>query len=205
MKTKNCVGKRQAFSLVELMIVIAIILLLAGILIAALPGVQSKIARGRVEAFIGELKGGIERYHVDNGIYPPNPSSGDRDSQGEKGATVLYKYLSGDFDENGTADSIETTDENNPKYHEKIYVTKLDYESNKKSKEPRSAPFQGKYAVMDSFGNPVRYLCDSPNTKPAQRKTVNPTFDIWSIVDTDPKDAGEFSVQAKYITNWQGN
>ena len=172
---------------------------------AALPGIQSRINRGRVEAFITELNGGLSAYYVENGIYPPNPSAGDRDSRGLQGAEVLYQYLSGDFDVNGKTDMTETTDESNPKYNEKVYVPKLSFELNKKSKDPRSVAYGSGYAVIDSFGNPVRYLCDPPNTSPSARGTVNPTYDIWSIVDTDPADSADFSVQAKYITNWQGN
>ncbi|MBL9156876.1 MAG: hypothetical protein JNJ70_05380 [Verrucomicrobiales bacterium] len=181
----------RAFSMVELMVVVGIMIVLAGILIAALPGIQSRINRGKVEAFIAELEAGLSRYQVENGIYPLNESSGDRDKSGIEGATVLYKHLSGDFDLNGEVDEKE-----------KIYVPKLDYFSNRNAKEPRSSVIGGDYMVIDSYGNPVRYLAQPPNLKKGQnRETRNPSYDLWSITDADPSDPED---EAKYITNWSG-
>jgi len=194
MKTKKGLETVGAFSLMELMIVISIMLLLAGLLIAALPGVQNRVNRARVESFFAELESGLSSYHVDNGIYPRNDATGDRDVSGLLGSRILYKNLSGDFNEDGRVDD-----------EEKVYVPKLDFESNRNKKSRRSTAYAGAYAVMDAFGNPVRYLCDPPNLKPSERKTYNPDYDLWSIVDTDPKDSGDFSTQARYITNWQSN
>ena len=184
--------KQHGFSLIELMAVIGIIVMLAGLLIAALPGIQNRINRQKVETFIGELEGGLSRYQLDNGIYPPNPGASNRDAAGLLGAPILYRYLSGDFDADGTVDE-----------NEEIYVPKLDYDSNKNSRSPRSTAYQGSFAVIDSYNAPIRYMCDPPNTKASDRKTYNPTYDIWSIVDTDPTQANDFSVQSNYITNWQ--
>ena len=85
-------------------------------------------------------------------------------------------------------------------------VPKLDYQTNKTSKSPRSTAFKGSYVLVDSFGAPIRYLCGPPNLTAEQRKAtgqINPTYDIWSIVDTDPEKSSDFSTQSKYITNWQ--
>jgi type II secretory pathway pseudopilin PulG len=179
--------------MVELMVVVGIMVILAGILIASLPGIQSRINRGKVEAFIAELDAGLSKYQIDNGIYPLNEPSGDRDKAGIEGASVLYKHLSGDFDVNGEVDFEK---------NEKIYVPKLDYKSNREAKEPRSLVIGGKYMVIDSYSNPVRYIAQAPNLKSGQkRETRNPTFDLWSITDAEPNDT---DAEAKYITNWSG-
>jgi len=194
MKIKIGLGSRRAFSLIELMVVMAIMMMLAGLLMVALPGLQARANRNKVEAFLAELESGLSQYHIDNGIYPPNESSGDREATGREGAAILYKYLSGDFNPvDGEIDNDE-----------KVYVNKLDFEGNKNSKNPRSRFFQGEYILIDNYGSQIRYLCDPPNTTPANRQTVNPTYDIWSIVDTDPADSADFSTQSRYISNYQG-
>ncbi len=192
MKIKNSLGSRGAFSLIELMVVIAIIMVLAGLLIKALPGIQSRMNRNKVIAFLAELEGGLSAYQLDNGIYPRNSAGGDRNASGLLGSTVLYRSLSGDFNADGRVDD-----------QEKIYVPRLDFQTNQSSQTPRSTAYRGSYAVVDSFGSPIRYLCDPPNLTVNQRKTINPTYDIWSIVDTDPAKSSDFSTQSKYITNWQ--
>lgn len=181
------------FSLMELMVVVSILILLAGFLIAALPGVQNRVNRNKVELFMGQLKGGLSKYQQDHGVYPPNEGSGTppNDATGLAGAQVLYKYLSGDWDEDGAVDEDET-----------IYVEKLDYDSNLDANEKRSEVYGGAYAVIDSFGNPVRYVASPPNVPVNERGTINPHYDLWSIADTDPEDSSS-DAQARHITNWQ--
>lgn len=194
--TRNLKGSR-GFSLIELMVVVSIMVILAGLLIGSLPGIQTKINRGKVEAFIAELESGLSRYQIDNGAYPQNPVSGDsveaRDTSGILGATVLYKHLSGDWNLTGSAVDSANDDE-------KIYVHKLDYEGNQSAKEPRSTTLGGEFMVVDSYGNQIRYLAQPPNITVSERKTYNPTYDIWSIADADPIDSEQ---QARHITNWQ--
>jgi len=198
MKLSSPSPQDAGFSLVELMTVIGIMILLAGILIASLPGIQTRVNRNQVEAFIAEIESGLSKYQIDHGIYPQNPGGGgDRDTAGIEGASVLYKHLSGDWDENGTADIQENEDSD-----EKVYVAKLSYKENENSKNPRSDVIGGEFMVIDTYGNPIRYLAEPPNIKPEERTTINPTYDLWSIVDADP---GVEEDQAKHITNWQSN
>ncbi|MDF1816792.1 MAG: prepilin-type N-terminal cleavage/methylation domain-containing protein, partial [Verrucomicrobiales bacterium] len=98
---------QRGFSLTELLVVIVIIVVLAGFTIGALPGIQMRINRAKVEAFLEEIQSGLSRYQIDYGNYPLNPESGGvqsaelsyRDSVGQEGSRILYKHLSGDFDE----------------------------------------------------------------------------------------------------------
>lgn len=69
-----------AFTLIEILIVIGIILFLAGLLLAISGFVQEKGKRSRAEAEIAALSAALESYKADNGIYPrgnanlsPNP------------------------------------------------------------------------------------------------------------------------------------
>ncbi len=178
--------------MIELMVVVSIMAILAGFLIASLPGIMSKINRGKVETFIAELENGLSKYQIDNGSFPINEPAGEHDdASGVEGSAVLYKHLSGDWDLNGEVDF-----DNN----EKVYVPKLDYFSNRESKEGRSVVIGGEYMVIDSYGNPIRYLAQPPNIDPKKRKTYKPTYDIWSITDANPDNPDEAS---KYISNWQ--
>lgn len=193
MKLHFIARRNGGFSMIELMIVVGIMVILAGMLIGSLPGIQSRVNRNKVETFIAELESGLSKYQIDHGSYPLNEPTGDRDSAGVEGAAVLYKHLSGDWDLNGEVDFEK---------NEKVYVAKLDYDSNRESREPRSMSIGGKYMVIDSYSNPVRYLAQVPNLGPNdKRETYNPTYDIWSITDANPKNPDE---SAKYITNWQG-
>ena len=194
---KVFVFKRVAsgFSLIELMTVIAIMVVLAGLLISALPGIQSKINRGKVERMMAELTDGLSKYQLDHGIYPQNPlNGGERDVVGIEGSSILYKHLSGDWNENGEVDF--DTDE-------KVYVPRLSFKENEESKDPRvGVSGDGKFVILDAYGNEFRYLAQPPNIDPEERETFNPTFDLWSIVDADPTSDDD---QARHITNWQSN
>lgn len=187
----------RGFSMIELMTVVGIMILLAGLLLAALPGIQTKINRNKVERFLAELEAGLSKYKIDNGSYPQNaPASetqAERDVTGIDGAKVLYKELSGDRDLDGEVDM-----ENN----EVVYVPRLSYDENKNAKEARSTAIGGSYMVVDPYGDPIRYLAQPPNIPSEERVTFNPTYDIWSIAGADPTDPER---QAAHITNWQSN
>lgn len=176
--------------MIELMTVIGIMVLLAGLLIAALPGIQNRVNRGKVETFIAEIEAGLSVYQVDNGIYPQNAPTGERDVSGIEGAHVLYKHLSGDWNLDGQVDE-----------NEKVYVQRLALLDNAESKDPRSSDIGGQLILIDSYGNPIRYLAEPPNLEDNLRNSEmrNPTYDIWSITDADPDDPTD---EPKYITNW---
>jgi len=67
---------RQAFTLIELLIVITIIAILASLVLAAAGSVQKKGARSRAEAEIKAVEAALESYKSDNGDYPSNNSAG---------------------------------------------------------------------------------------------------------------------------------
>jgi len=189
----------RGFTLVELLVVIGIMVVLAGIMVAALPGIQARMNRQKIEVFIAELGSGLSRYQIDHGIYPQNPgTSGGRDQAGVKGAEVLYRHLSGDWDLDGKVDSVE----DGASEDQKVYVEQLSYEQNRDSRNPRAIAAGGSYMVVDAFGDPIRYIADPPNITQAQRSTINPTYDLWSIAGAHPTDPAD---QAAHITNWQQN
>src|SRR5262249_667149 len=69
---------RRAFTLIELLSVIAIVGLLAGLVLGVLPAVSHHIKRNGLKAQLAALQTAIDRYHSQKGYYPPdNPSSAD--------------------------------------------------------------------------------------------------------------------------------
>lgn len=191
MNASTFLRRPAAFSMIELMVVVGIMVILAGLLIAALPGIQARINRGKVEAFLAELESGLSRYQLDHGIYPLNEPSGDRDRTGVNGAGILYQHLSGDFNLDGEVDFAT---------NEKVYVEKLDFFSNRNAREKRSDAVGGQYMVIDSYGDPVRYLAQPPNLPRGQaRLTRSPTYDLWSIAGNDPNAP---NAENAFITSW---
>lgn len=73
-----------SFTLIELMLVVAVIGVVAGIVLAAAGGVQKKAARDQTLAEIRTMSLAIERYRSDNGFFPTSSMS----------STVLYRYIS---------------------------------------------------------------------------------------------------------------
>ena len=69
-KRRSLVVAGNAFTILELLIVISIIIVLAGLILATSGYVQKKGARSRAEAEIAALSAALENYKADNGIYP---------------------------------------------------------------------------------------------------------------------------------------
>jgi prepilin-type N-terminal cleavage/methylation domain-containing protein len=69
--------KCAAFTLIELLIVIGIIVLLAGMLFTALPAIQRVKTTSRLKNEMGQIQTAIEAYKAKKGYYPPdNPVPG---------------------------------------------------------------------------------------------------------------------------------
>ena len=66
------VRARRAFSLIEIMIVVVIIGLMAGVITYATAGYLEKAKIKRVKADIATLAGGVDAFYLDKGRYPEN-------------------------------------------------------------------------------------------------------------------------------------
>src|SRR5436305_4436231 len=95
---------KSGFTLLELLIVISIIIVLAGITIATMGYVQDKGRRSRAEAEIAAMSAALESYKADNGIYPAASPSGPTANH------ALYQALTGDGNDSigGSAKSAGT-------------------------------------------------------------------------------------------------
>ncbi len=179
-------GASSAFTLMELLIVISLIAVLAGMVLAAMPAIIGKVKRDQARLVVQELEAGLSAYKLDNGWYPIHRENS------EEGGFVLYKHLSGDFDEDGVLDDV--SDET------KIYVEAIDWNTAKNQSQQRVGKLGDRYALVDPFGSPIRYLCEPPGAK--NKKTKNPTFDIWSLGGADSESTA-IKERSKWLTNWE--
>lgn len=91
-------GRQKAeagFTLIEVMVVIVIIMILAGIVVGAAKYAQMKGARSRAQAEIAMMETALENYKNDNGIYPITPPGRPPDAGAPTYANspVLYAAL----------------------------------------------------------------------------------------------------------------
>src|SRR5438270_2884731 len=100
-----------AFTLIELLIVMAIIIVLAGLILATAGYVQKKGYRSRAEAEIAAISAALENYKADNGVYPSDSVTNNLDvastnlSDYQPPSLKLYEYLSGDTNHDRTAEA----------------------------------------------------------------------------------------------------
>jgi type II secretory pathway pseudopilin PulG len=162
-----------AFTVLELLVVITIIVTLAGLILATTGYVQKKGGRSRAESEIAAMSAAMESYKADNGIYVRNsdtdnldpinnvnPSATPLPNNYTKASLYLYEQLSGD-----------TTGNRQPSG--KSYFT---FKPNMLLPAPPSTATV--IAIRDPFGNSYGY-----STMKASNPTnngYNPTFDLWS-------------------------
>ncbi|KXS45969.1 MAG: general secretion pathway protein G [Candidatus Frackibacter sp. T328-2] len=70
----NVAKREEGFTLIELMIVIAVLGILAGIAIPRFSGVQDKAEVAAVKSELKSIQTGLEMYNAENGEYPGNLS-----------------------------------------------------------------------------------------------------------------------------------
>jgi general secretion pathway protein G len=161
-----------AFTLIELMATITIIVILAGIVVGGMGYVGEKQAVEKAKVQIALLSKAIEEYKLDMGFYPP---TGNVTSASGKGGTstsrILFSHLYFDSDQDGSGVPGDTD--------QKIYLPELDPQNNKQGWTIGTA--DANTFITDPWGNQYCYrsaLNASGNPNSAAR---NPDFDLWSM------------------------
>ncbi len=157
-----------AFTLIELMAVITIIVILAGIVVAGLGFVNEKQAREKTKVQIGMLERAIEEYKMDMGDYPGTTNLGG--SAGDV-SQVLYQALFKDgFDYTNPASPPSGWTKAT-----KIYIQELDPRNSKLGwvSSTNAAMPPANLKITDPWGNNYRYRRGSG--------AQNPDFDLWSM------------------------
>lgn len=198
MKTNSRPGY-SGFTLIELMAVITIIVILAGLVVGGLGFVNDRQAKEKAKVQIALLSKAIEEYKLDNGVYPPSGNSADGSAQS---ATCLYIplfYEGFDYGRQVTPPAnwtkrFGTTDV--PKSI-KIYLPDLDPVSSKQGWITTSITVPTSLPVTDPWGQPYRYRSAVGGSGTANALTINPDFDLWS----SGKDSGTAPANAADVRN----
>jgi prepilin-type N-terminal cleavage/methylation domain-containing protein len=177
--------RRCAFTIVELLIVIAVILVLAGLILTTSGYVQMKGKRSRAEAEIAAISVALENYKADNGIYPSNGDTTNLNpttttpSSYVLASSYLYSQITGDEDADPTTPA--------PAGAKNYFGSAL-----KPNILGPIPPGPGTY-LRDPFQNSYGYSTAKAQL-PAGAIGNNPTFDLWSTAnETD---------STRWIKNW---
>ncbi len=166
----------MGFTLIEMLAVITIIVILAGLVVGGMGFVNDRQATEKAKTQIAMLSAAIEEYKLDHGSYPAtaNSSSGltgtnsitvyDMSETSQPAKSLLYVlYTKG----------VEVLDDDNEDYP--IYIPELDPDNNKQGWTSSSSD-----NILDPWGNPYRYRTAYSKTGSSNSRTQNPDFDLWS-------------------------
>ena len=174
----------NAFTLIDLILVVGIIIVLAGLVLSTVGYARKKGALARAETEIAAISAACENYKADNGVYPSNtdtnnldPRTGGNPNSPSYSLTSFYLYtkLSGDAIGNRTPTG-------------KSY---MQFKPNMLF--PADQTLNVQY-IQDPFGYSYGY---STSNQVDPTRGYNPTFDLWSTA------AGTtIGDSSKWIKNW---
>ena len=194
----------NAFTLIELVLVVGIITVLAGLVLSTVGYARKKGARARAETEIAAMSAACENYKADTGVYVRGPgadmtvgniiipmnatdvlnakTNGNPNSPSfGKSSLYLYTQLSGDWD-----------GDQQPETTHKTYF----------SFKPQMLALDSNgfvTAIKDPFGNSYGYSTIN-QTDPT--KGYNPTFDLWSTVALMADPGNPDTITPQWIKNW---
>lgn len=206
--------RHAAFTLIELLTVIAIILVLAGLLLHVAGGANTKASLARAQTEIQAMSTALESYKADNGSYPRETGTTDLlNAQGSGGTPpdvstyktagqFLYRTLSG----YGTVTGGTALN--------KAYMTFKPGQLSTGTAAPDTTTY-----VIDPFGIAYGYSTAgiaeqeransaTPAATPDPKKGYNPTFDLWSTGGWGtggkpyPADVPNTSYTNLWVKNW---
>jgi type II secretory pathway pseudopilin PulG len=207
-----------AFTAIELLVVISIIIILAGLILATTGYVEKKGARSRAESEIAAMSAAMESYKADNGIYPRGnanlstncPYDTDNlDAQTAGNPTTyqlaslfLYKQLSGDTSANlqppAGAKSYFT-------FKPQMLYGPKDSNGNLTGVTYIKDPFGNSYGYSTAYANYLDQVngtgCYTTPNPSATVRGYNPSFDLWSTdsLNTNPPTS---TITAQWVKNW---
>ena len=186
--------RRDAFTLMEMLVVIAVIGILAAMIVGLAPGVTEKKVRGRVRGELTALVTAIENFKHDQGFYPPD------NRNNTAGSPLFYELIGCSLNNNqfiptvGTAvpvaqvkpsfgvDGFVNTSVGNKPSKNYLGELKADQHGINTNTPPTPVevllvPFKG----MQGEFNPWRYNSSTPVHNPG-------SFDLWAEIDLGKKD-----------------
>jgi prepilin-type N-terminal cleavage/methylation domain-containing protein len=211
-------SRRHGFTLIEMLTVMLVIAILAGLVLGVSGLVNTKAARSRAEGEIHTLAMGCENYKIDNGTVPRsedtdkldprtdgNPATGGSATKYQKASLYLYQALSGDEQPAGNPDFIPEG---------KVYLPEFFKPNLLSTKKDGNGKIIEVKFIQDPFGHSYGYstkgakteeeyqreLRKNPSAARPDAEGFNPTFDLWStggsVSGVTPKETG------KWVKNW---
>jgi prepilin-type N-terminal cleavage/methylation domain-containing protein len=204
MKTHPRIG-RPAFTLIELMAVITIIVILAGLVVGGLGYVNERQARSKSQVQIALLSKALEEYKLDMGQYPPTGNkTGNLTAAGTGTSAFLYQALFKEGYDYNKAATPPTTWVNKAT---RIYLPELDPTSSNQGWVTKptgtNPPPPATSNVLDPWGNQYCYRTEFSGATPpkANTNTQNPGFDLWSMGKDGKSNAGNPSMISPATNN----
>ena len=181
-----------AFTLIEMMAVVTIIVILASLGVGVMNFVQERQAKEKAKVQIALLSRALEEYKLDMGTYPATPNVASVSAPAGTATSATYLWLP--LFKDGYDFSLLTTDAQKNSWTKatKIYCADLNPISSKQgwvtnvtsltttSTSTVVDPWGNQYCYRTAFGIPVT---DSSGkvTVPTNNATMNPDFDLWSM------------------------
>lgn len=202
----------HGFTLVEMITVVAIIVVLAGLVISVSGLVSQKANRARADGEIKVMANHLDSFKRDNGTYPKTEETDKLDprldvaptsSKYIKANLQMYSAITGDF-------LPEDAPDGKPEAESKSYYTFPRTQLNF-TKDKDGNPSTIRY-IADPWGNPYGYSTAAAELEAAYRAEVrknprsprptdlqgfNPTFDLWSTAG-----ANTLTQKGKWVRNW---
>jgi type II secretory pathway pseudopilin PulG len=178
-----------AFTLIELMAVITIIIILAGLVVGGMGFVTERQAKEKAKTQVALLSEAIEKYKLEMGKYP-----GTTDNTGANGTGVSAQLYQALFYEGYEYQKLATPPATWTKAT-KIFLPELDPRSSKQgwvnavtSGEPPAST-----TINDPWGQEYRYRKGT--------NAQNPDFDLWSIGKDARSQTGNSDPQINHRDN----
>src|SRR5215469_18433905 len=179
----DCIGARHkrrytAFTLIELVVVIGLIVILTGLVLSTVGYARKKGARARAETEIAAMAAALESYKSDNAVYPRDNATNQytdtlnaqqnfdpTQSVYQNASFYLYGQLSG-----------------NPSGDRTTYTQQRYFQFKPNMLFPADQTQNVQY-IQDPFGNSYGY---STANQADSTKGYNPPFDLWSTAGVAP-------------------
>ena len=147
------------FTLIEVITVITIILILAGLVVSGAGFVKNRQANEKARVQIALISKAVEDYKLDMGYYPSTDDSADGSGQSK----ILFKALYYEALSDPT---------------KKLYLAELDPAVGKQKWTSGTASVTTQ--IVDPWGGEYRYRTAVKSDGRVNDNTQNPDFDLWS-------------------------
>ena len=202
----------NGFTLIELVLVVGIIAVLAGLVLSTVGYARKKGARARAETEIAAMSAACENYKADNGVYPRecattsqlNSATDGNPADYAPASRYMYGELTGDRNFDGTTD----TGAKSYMTFKSTSMLRADMSQPPSSSNPVTAigdPFGNSYGYSTAYANYLDYQSGvSTCSAPTPPNGYNPTFDLWSTagVAPSPTPSPPATQQDLWIKNW---